>query len=1023
MYKRLLLITLAFTACVGIAGASTLKINFQSAGAPIPEGYLPDYGDAYGDRGNGFFYGWDEEMRADARDRNNGSAPDQRYDTLNHLQKSGDAVWEIELPNGTYDIYMVCGDPSHTDQIDNFDVEGTVVEDPDGEDNYDEYQLTVELTDGRLTIMPAEGADNCKICFVELTSDALTQFFAAARNPDPEDGLVGFSVPLFQWTAGDTAVFHDLYLGTSPELTADDLVGPGLRVPIYYHAPGLDTGTTYYWRVDEIELDGTRHEGEVWSFVTISEIAWLPDPVDGAVDVLPDTNLTWETGMASVPLTHALYFGESFDDVNEGTADADKGILEEPGYDPGVLNADTTYYWRVDQIEPDGTIRRGDVWSFDTVAAGPGKIIREWWFDISGATVASLTANSRYPDDPDGSEFVSLMQNPPNWAEQYGVRMRGWLFIPETGNYTFSIEAEDEGEIRLSPDEDPANAVMIASTAGDAQSPPQSLEAGQRYYIEALMKENTIGDNLTVSWQGPGIPMQVISADYVGATPFLPVRAYSPAPVDGAAGVPQSPTCGWEAGVNAAQHDVYFGADANAVAEADTTTAGIYRGRQATTSYTPGELEWDVTYYWRVDEFNADGSITAGRLWSFTTADYILVDDFEGYTNEVGERIFQVWIDGIGYNEPAPGSPGNDTGALVGHDVWSADSPYYQGDIVEVVDVHGGNQAMPLYYDNSTAPFYSEAERTYAAAQNWTQNDVNTLRLFFKGQPAGFVESPSGVITMSGEGADIWGLTDEFRFAYKTLNGNGSIVARVDSLVDPDAWTKVGVMIRQTTDPSSAFAAVYMTGNNGIRYQARLRNMLDAISDSSVATPEQIAMREPNWVKIERVGNDFNGYYSTDGVTWTAMVWNPQTINMTGNALIGLAVCSHSTGNAAIAEFSGVQTTGASGAWQVEEIGVVHPANDQDDLYVALEDSQGHVAAVPYPDGTTVPQWTRWDIPLADFVGVNAASIRKVYIGVGNREAATPGQIGAPFVGNMVLIDDIRVLEPEPVEPNEPATE
>jgi len=157
----------------GLAPPLAVKINFQSltqGSGEVPEGYLPDYGEVFGDRGNGFSYGWDMDIQGDARDRNSANAVDQRYDTLNHLQKNSiDKTWEIELPNGTYDVFMVCGDPDNTDQIDSFDVEGVVVEDPDGEDNFDEYALTVEVSDGLLTIKPAAGASNCKLMFVDIT--------------------------------------------------------------------------------------------------------------------------------------------------------------------------------------------------------------------------------------------------------------------------------------------------------------------------------------------------------------------------------------------------------------------------------------------------------------------------------------------------------------------------------------------------------------------------------------------------------------------------------------------------------------------------------------------------------------------------------------------------------------------------------------------------------------------------------------------------------------------------------------
>jgi len=155
------------------AALLAVNINFQSltqGSGEVPQGYLPDYGEAFADRGNGFSYGWSRDIQGDSRDRDSANAVDQRYDTLNHLQKGEDAVWEIELPNGVYNVFMVNGDPDNTDQINNFDVEGVVVVDPDGEDNFDEYNVTVVVSDGLLTIKPADGSANCKIMFVDIAA-------------------------------------------------------------------------------------------------------------------------------------------------------------------------------------------------------------------------------------------------------------------------------------------------------------------------------------------------------------------------------------------------------------------------------------------------------------------------------------------------------------------------------------------------------------------------------------------------------------------------------------------------------------------------------------------------------------------------------------------------------------------------------------------------------------------------------------------------------------------------------------
>jgi len=97
-----------------------------------------------------------------------------RYATLNHMQTGGtDKVWKIKLANGTYIVYLVMGDPDYVNQVNSVSIEGVVKEDPDGADNFDEYHAIVEVTDNRLTIAPATGSVNAKICFVEITVDEL----------------------------------------------------------------------------------------------------------------------------------------------------------------------------------------------------------------------------------------------------------------------------------------------------------------------------------------------------------------------------------------------------------------------------------------------------------------------------------------------------------------------------------------------------------------------------------------------------------------------------------------------------------------------------------------------------------------------------------------------------------------------------------------------------------------------------------------------------------------------------------
>jgi regulation of enolase protein 1 (concanavalin A-like superfamily) len=264
---------------------------------------------------------------------------------------------------------------------------------------------------------------------------------------------------------------------------------------------------------------------------------------------------------------------------------------------------------------------------------------------------------------------------------------------------------------------------------------------------------------------------------------------------------------------------------------------------------------------------------------------------------------------------------------------------------------------------------------------------------------------------MNGIGTDIWGTADQFRLAYKQLTGNGSIVARVEGLVDSDPWAKAGVMIRQSLQAGSPWAGVFLTGTNGVRYQARLAENGSATSDSTVATAEQMAMVEPVWIKIERTGTDLKGYYSLDGKAWTAMAWNPQTLVMTDTVYIGLAVTSHNASVSTAARCSGISFTGSvSGTWQVAEIGIAQPAgNPADTFYIVVEDGTGKSKVVSHPDPALVAtgNWEQWTIPLTEFTsaGVNLAAVKKMTLGVGSRTAPKAGGAGK------LCIDDIRLTK------------
>jgi len=478
-------------------------------------------------------------------------------------------------------------------------------------------------------------------------------------------------------------------------------------------------------------------------------------------------------------------------------------------------------------------------------------------------------------------------------------------------------------------------------------------------------------------------------------------RALTPAPGSTVTLADAAPLS-WKAGESAARHDVYFGTSEGDVNDADTTdTSGIYRDRQNLVIYTPAEaLELGGTYYWRIDEVEADGTtLHKGDVWSFSILDHILVDNFENY--DTGDnQIWYAWHDGLGYGEPAvpPYFPGNGTGAAVGDETTNS--------FTEETIVHSRRQSMPYLYNNNKQGYmkYSEATKTLTDARDWTEQGVKALSLWFRGYPAflgGFTEAPAGTYTMTAEGADIWGDSDQFHFAWQELTGAGSIVARVESVQDTDPWAKAGVMIRNSLEPDAVHAMVAVTPGNGVWFGRRTAAGNTSDSDN------QAGLTTPYWVKLERtIGGLVRAYYSANGSTWTQLGPSiPITMNIP--MYIGMAVTSHNPGVACEARFSSVTSNGV-GAWTNQDIGLT--SNEAAPMYLAVSNNNGTTGMVYHenPEATLINTWTEWNIDLKDFSdkGVDLTDVNNITIGFGDASSSLPGGSGKMF------IDDIRLYQP-----------
>ena len=663
-------------------------------------------------------------------------------------------------------------------------------------------------------------------------------------------------------------------------------------------------------------------------------------------------------------------------------------------FDPGQLEIGRTYYWRIDEVEADGAVKTGKVWQFTTeplayplrsvtAAASSSDADREPQNTVNGSGLDS--AGLRHDIMGGGTMWLSRSDDPgPVWIQYEFDRtyklheMRVWNYNAEGLNAMYGLKAVT---VECSLDGNsftPVGDFEIAKApgmAGYASNTTAALTGVVARYIRIEARSN---------WSNGLLNQYGLSEVQFF---HVPVRARDPHPAPGSTDVPVDATLSWRAGREAARHEVYLSTDeqtvANGTAPVKTVTSPSYGC----------SLDLASMYYWRVDEVN-DLVIPAflpGEVWSFRTQEFFVVDDFESYTDQPGQCVYETWIDRFV----------NGTGSTVG-----LYPDAIRGTFCDTTVFHGGKQSMPLHYDNSAAPFYSETQVTFATPRDWTGAGMQTLTLYFKGIPPAFVEAPAGVFAISSAGQDIWGTSDQGRLVYQQLSGDGSVVCRVDSVENTHEWARAGLMIRQRLDANSAH--VYLMVAAGGHVEFAYRRTTDA-------TTQGVAVNEiptPHWVKLTRKADTFTAAHSADGVNWVPVGNDPAassvTIALGQSVYAGLVYTSHA-GVMGIARLSEVATTGSvSGTWQAADLGLeMGNGNDAAPLYVAVEDSSGRSKTVTRgdPAATQAASWQEWNIDLKELAsaGVKLSGIKKMYLGVGNKAAPVAGGKGTLY------IDDVRL--------------
>jgi hypothetical protein len=427
-----------------------------------------------------------------------------------------------------------------------------------------------------------------------------------------------------------------------------------------------------------------------------------PVPADGALHADTWVNMAWRAGDFAV--SHDVYLGDNFDDVDVGSESTFVGNQAETFTVAGFPG-----FPYPDGLVPGTTY----YWRIDEVNdAEPNS---PWKGEIWSFSIPPKTAY--FPDPANGDEGVSVDLQL-SWTPGFGSKL----------HYVYFGDTFDE-----------VDSAAGGLPQGATTFSPGTLKMAKTYYWR-VDEFDVVGTHKGNLW----------SFTTEGA-----VMALNPA--NGAVDITQTPVLTWAPGLGAS-HEIYFGADA-----ASLELKGS--GNLGSESFEPGQLLWDTTYYWRIDEAdNADAdSPWTGPLWSFTTANFLIIDDMESYndldeTDPDSNRIYLAWIDG--FDNPAT------NGSIVGY----ANPPFAEQTIV-----HSGNQSMPFEYNNAVGK--SEATLTLTANRDWTVKGVDTLTVWYIGSASNAPET-----------------------MYVVLNGSAPVSSDNPDATQAGVWTQWNIDLTRFAD-------------------------------------------------------------------------------------------------------------------------------------------------------------------------------------------------------------------------------
>ncbi|MBN2132924.1 MAG: hypothetical protein JW741_25720 [Sedimentisphaerales bacterium] len=802
-----------------------------------------------------------------------------------------------------------------------------------------------------------------------------------AWKPNPEDGAIEVVMPLFGWSAGYGAAMHQVYFGDSPDTLELKMEAPST---MYFHLEPMAGGQTYYWRINEVAADGSVTEGDVWSFTTMPFEAHYPSPYDGALWRKTDQTFSWTAGQGAS--THRIYGGTDEALVAAGDPNALLGEKSENSFsitEVGLeaLDPDTRYFWRIDELDAAGTVTPGPVWTFTTIDPEGGALATYWDnmylegdpcivtvvpeinFDWGGGTVPG--ENSPDPCIP-VDRFSCL------WVAE--------LNVPVTGTYRL-FEASDDGTRMKLNGTEVAWGWWDRGTTEDATEALE-LVAGETYVIELEMYENGGGATAFLRWEGPGIPKEIIPQ---GALQ-LPQVAYGMSPGQGAEGVSDTTGLSWAAGMTAVEHDLYIGTDADLVLAGD---ASVFAGRMAETSYAfDAALPWNTTYYWKVDEVTEDGTVIPGVLYSFTTQDHEMIENFESYDDvvttvaiePVAAPIAQYLFEGDFNDVSGNGHDGTPMGdiTIVEDAVMGmvASLPGGDNQFIEIGEVGlSGN-------DPTTIACWAKADNT--SIPDWT------LIFGFTGTAdgAGGCGSHFNIGSLGGPGgvgAHAWCWEETIFSDTQALEWHHYAMT-----YDGTTITYYGDGAQMDTDPGKSNVIDLSIRGDRVHIGSRVTQASSFPGKVDDCRVYDYALTDAEVAGLFMPSNPLADTWSDDGAVSTSLA--------AGKAMR----IAYDSGTGSVrAAIESMDLTWGPNAIAMSVYG--NPDNAAAGLFVAVEDGAGNIAIVPVIDSAAAVQtadWTTLLVALDDITtaGANIADIVKVAVGV---EASGAGTI---------LVDDLRTV-------------